>query len=211
MPQQHEILPDSLPGIDLTEGVNRVSGNHELYKKLLLTFYQDNKEKTQQIKQALQANDFNTARHLAHSVKGVSGNISAKRLFAAARNLELELNQESRKNLPEVLGQFTASMDEVMDSLAFLVRMKSSEVTPAPDDSPIDRDSITESIKQLAALLDDFNMDAEQSFQNLNNQLSQHEYKQSMQQLDEAISNLEFDSATEILTDLAETLNIKLC
>ncbi|MCK5189959.1 MAG: hypothetical protein KAR12_07870, partial [Methylococcales bacterium] len=23
MPQQHEILPDSLPGIDLTEGVNR--------------------------------------------------------------------------------------------------------------------------------------------------------------------------------------------
>ena len=211
MPQQHENFPDNLSGFDLTEGLSRVAGNHELYKKLLLSFYQDNKEKAQQIKQALQANDFNTARHLAHSVKGVSGNISAKRLFAAARNLELELNQESRKNLSEVLDKFTASMDEVMDSLAFLARMKSSEVTPAPDDSPINRDVITESIKQLAALLDDFNMDAEQSFQNLNKQLSQHEYKQSMLKLDSAISSLEFDSATEILAELADKLDIKLC
>jgi len=211
MPQQHETLPDSLPGLDLTEGVNRVAGNQQLYKKLLLSFYQDNKEKTQQIKQALQANDFTTARHHAHSVKGVSGNISAKQLFAAARSLELELNQESRENLPEMLDQFTAAMDEVINSLAFLSSIQSSEVSPAPDDSPINRDSITESINELAALLDDFNMDAEQSFQNLNNLLSQHEYKQSMLKLDKSISNLEFDAATEILTELADTLNIKLC
>ena len=211
MPQQHENFPDNLSGFDLTEGLSRVAGNHELYKKLLLSFYQDNKEKAQQIKQALQANDFNTARHLAHSVKGVSGNISAKRLFAAARSLELQLNQESRKNLPELLDQFTAAMDEVMDSLAFLARIKSSEVTPPPDNSPINRDAVAGSIKELAALLDEFNMDAEQSFQNLKNQLSQQQYKQSMQQLEVAISNLEFDSATEILTALADTLNIKLC
>ena len=211
MLQQHEILPDSLPGLDLTKGINRVAGNQELYKKLLLSFYQDNKEKAQQIKQALQANDFNTARHLAHSVKGVSGNISAKRLFATARSLELQLNQESRKNLPELLDQFTTAMDEVMKSLAFLARIKSSEVTPLPDDTPINRDAVAGYIKELATLLDEFNMDAEQSFQNLKNQLSQQQYKQSMLKLDEAISHLEFDSATEILTELADTLNIKLC
>ncbi len=211
MPQQDENFPDNLSGFDLTEGLNRVAGNHELYKKILLSFYQDNKEKTQQIKQALLANDFNTARHLAHSVKGVSGNISAKRLFNTARSLELELNQESRGNLSELLDQFTAAMDEVMNSLAFLAGMKSSEAIPLPDDSPINRNAVAESIKELAVLLDEFNMDAEQSFQSLKNQLSQQKYKQPMQQLEVAISNLEFDSATEILTGLADTLNIKLC
>ena len=141
MPQQQENFPDNLSGFDLTEGLSRVAGNHELYKKLLLSFYQDNKEKTQQIKQALQTNDFSTARHLAHSVKGVSGNISAKQLFAAARSLELELNQESRKNLPELLDQFTTAMDEVMNSLAFLAGIKNAEVTSLPDDSPINKTS----------------------------------------------------------------------
>ncbi len=211
MLHQHETLPDSLPGLALAEGINRVAGNQELYKKLLLSFYQDNKEKTQQIKQALQANDFNTARHLAHSVKGVSGNISANRLFSAARSLELQLNQESQENLSELLDHFIAAMDEVMNSLAFLARIKSSEVTQPTDRSPINRASIAESIKELVALLDEFNMDAEQSFQNLNNQLSQQQYKQAMLKLDQAISNLEFDSATKILIELAESLNIKLC
>ena len=46
IPQQQEPMPDNLPGFDLTEGLNRVAGNTELYKKLLLSFYRGNKEKT---------------------------------------------------------------------------------------------------------------------------------------------------------------------
>ena len=206
--QQHEIIPEKLSGLDLSEGLNRVAGNAELYKKLLLSFYLDNKEKPLQIQQALLANDFNTARHLAHSVKGVSGNISARQLSAAASNLELELNQESRQNLPELLDQFTAAMDEVINSLAFLARINSSEVTPAPDDSPINWGLVAENIQELTTLLDEFDMDAEQSFQSLNKQLSQQQYQQVIQKLDKAITNLEFDLATELLLELADTLNI---
>ena len=206
--QQHDIIPDKLSGIDLSEGLNRVAGNAELYKKLLLSFYQDNRDKPMQIQQALLANDFNTARHLAHSVKGVSGNISAKRLFTVASNLELQLNQESRQNLPELLDQFTAAMEEVINSLAFLARIKSSEVSLPGNNSPINWDSVAENIRELATLLDEFDMDAEQSFRKLNNQLSQHEYQQTMQKLDNAMTNLEFDLATEILLELADTLNI---
>ncbi|WP_428355781.1 Hpt domain-containing protein [Methyloprofundus sp.] len=207
---QHEIIPEKLSGLDLTEGLNRVAGDSELYKKILLSFYLDNKKKPLQIQQALLANDFTTARHLAHSVKGVSGNISAKRLFTAASNLELQLNQESRQNLPELLDQFTAAMDEVINSLAFLDRINSLEVNSSPDDSPINWDSVARNIQELATLLDDFDMDAELSFRSLNNQLSQHQYQQTMHKLDNAMTNLEFDIATEILLDLADTLKIKL-
>ena len=205
---QHEIIPDKLSGLDLSEGLNRVAGNTELYKILLLSFYLNNKEKPLQIQLALLANDYNAARHLVHSVKVVSGNISSNRLFTAASNLELQLNQESRQNLPELLDQFTAAMDEVMNSLAFLTVDNSSEVNSPPDDSPINWDSVAENIQELATLLDEFDMDAEQSFRSLNNQLSQPQYKQTMHKLDNAMTDLEFDLATEILLGLADTLNI---
>ena len=176
----------------------------------MLSFYLDNKEKPLQIQQALLANDFNTARHLAHSVKGVSGNISAKRLFTAASKLEHQLNQESRQNLPELLDQFTAAMDEVINSLAFLARITNSEVTPPSDGNPINWDSVAENIQELATLLDEFDMDAELSFRSLNNQLSQQQYQQTMHKLDKAMTNLEFDLATAILLELADTLNINI-
>ena len=208
--RQCEIIPEKLPGLDLSEGLNRVAGNNELYKKLLLSFYLDNKDKTQQIQQALLANDINTARHLAHSIKGVSGNISAKQLFVAASNLEYQLNQESQQSLPELLDQFIAAMDEVMNSLAFLARTNNSEVTSTPEDSPINWDSVAENMQELAVLLDEFDIDAELSFHRLSNQLSQQRYQQAMHKLDKALTNLEFDLATEILLGLAETLNIKL-
>ena len=65
-------------------------------------------------------------------------------------------------------------------------------------------------MKELAALLGEFNMNAEQSLQGLSSQLSQHEFKEPMHKLDNAINNLEFDTAAEILSGLANTLNIKL-
>lgn len=203
-------MPGSLPGFDLTEGLNRVAGNTALYKKLLLSFYRNNGDKVQQIKQALETNDVTTARHLAHSVKGVSGNISAKRLFAAARDLELQLQQESRENLSELIDQFAAALNEVLSSLGFLASLETTDTNTQADDSPIDTESIAESIKELAALLGDFNMKAEESFMVLNSQLSQREFQEPMHKLDNAISNLEFDSAAEILSELADTLNIKL-
>lgn len=207
---QHEIIPEKLSGLDLSEGLNRVAGNAELYKKLLLSFYLDNQEKPLQIQQALLAEDYNAARHLAHSVKGVSGNISANRLSAAASNLEIQLNQESRQNLPELLDQFTAAMDEVINSLAFLARIKRSEVTSTSDDSPINWGAVAENIQELATLLDEFDLNAEPSFHNLKNQLPQQQYQQAMHKLDKAITNLEFDLAAETLHKLADTLNINI-
>ena len=210
IPQQEESLPNSLPGFDLTEGLNRVVGNTELYKKLLFSFYRDNREKTQEIKQAVETNDFSTARHLAHTIKGVSGNISAKRLFAAARDLEFQLKRGSPENLSELLDQFSLALEEVMDSLAYLSSLETTEIKAEQNDSPIDKDIISKVMKELTAQLSEFNMKAEESFQILKSNLSQHEFIEPMQKLDDAINNLEFDSAEEILSRLADTLNIKL-
>jgi CheY-like chemotaxis protein len=51
-------LPESLPGFDLADGLSRLQGNKKLYRKLLLSFATDYSAVANEIRQALDAEDF---------------------------------------------------------------------------------------------------------------------------------------------------------
>jgi CheY-like chemotaxis protein len=81
-------LPESLPGFDLSDGLKRLQGNKRLYRKLLLNFATDYNGVANEIREALDAEDFEGAHSLVHNLKGLAGNLSAAALQAAAVNLE---------------------------------------------------------------------------------------------------------------------------
>jgi signal transduction histidine kinase/CheY-like chemotaxis protein len=81
-------LPESLPGFDLPDGLMRLQGNKKLYRKLLLNFAADYQETANDIRGALEAQDFDRAHSLVHNLKGLAGNLSATDLQAAAVNME---------------------------------------------------------------------------------------------------------------------------
>ncbi|MBW2408383.1 MAG: PAS domain S-box protein, partial [Deltaproteobacteria bacterium] len=81
-------LPDSLSGFDLADGLKRLQGNKKLYRKLLLSFATDYNALANEIRQALDAEDFDQAHSLVHNLKGLAGNLAATGLQAAAVNLE---------------------------------------------------------------------------------------------------------------------------
>ena len=87
VPEEDE-LPGSLSGFDLAEGLKRLQGNKKLYRKLLLSFATDYKTVATEIRQALDAEDFDQAHSLVHNLKGLAGNLAATELQAAAVNLE---------------------------------------------------------------------------------------------------------------------------
>ena len=80
-------LPD-VPGLNTAEGLLRVAGNKKLYRKLLRQFSNTEADAAQRIASALAENDRALAERLAHSVKGVAGNIGATAVQNAAANLE---------------------------------------------------------------------------------------------------------------------------
>ena len=203
-------LPDSLPGFDLDEGLNRVGGDRNLYKKLLYAFHSDNRQVVLRIREALQQNDLVSAQKMVHAIKGLSGNLSANRLFKSAKELEQELKQGTQKNLDLQLGQFETSMNEVMESLRTLPDLEYRKAEDKSGAVPVDRESVTRTMKTLSSLLADFNMKAEESFQVLQKQMLQDEYKEEREKLEHAITNLEFDTASEILNALADKLNITI-
>ncbi|MEJ2098629.1 MAG: response regulator [Desulfobacterales bacterium] len=82
------VLPDSLPGFDLAEGLKRLRGNQQLYRKLLMDFGGKYTQVAAEIRQALDAGDLKQAHSLIHNLKGLAGNLAATELQASAVELE---------------------------------------------------------------------------------------------------------------------------
>lgn len=80
--------------IDLPEVLERVQNDRELLSELIDIFLADCPVKISAIKQAIQNKDFAQLRDTAHSIKGASGNISAKKLHA----LFLQIEQAGKDN-----------------------------------------------------------------------------------------------------------------
>ena len=96
--------------IDLKDFMERVQDDKELLLELLDIFQEDFVGKRQSLAEALKSNDISKIKEVAHSLKGASGNISAKALHANFLKMEgaaksNDLAQASGL-LSEIDGQF---------------------------------------------------------------------------------------------------------
>ena len=108
-------LPSGIDGLDTSTGLRRVLGKKPLYLSMLRTFIAGQKSAPAEIAKALQGNDRNTAERLAHTLKGVSGNIGADGLQQLAEKLEAAIRErQSRKAVD-------ARLDEVKKPLETLI------------------------------------------------------------------------------------------
>jgi HPt (histidine-containing phosphotransfer) domain-containing protein len=109
LPDEDE-LPESLPGFNLAAGLTRLMGNKRLYRKLLLDFGANYGGVSGEIRQALAAKDFNQAHSLIHNLKGLSGNLEATDLQAAAVEME-KLVKGDQKETPSKIELDKKLMD----------------------------------------------------------------------------------------------------
>jgi CheY-like chemotaxis protein len=122
-PAHEEEFPDTLPGFDLSEGLNRLQGNRKLYKKLLLNFVSQYSAAPDSIRQAIDSKDYDQAHSLVHSLKGVAGNLAAKDLQAATVALE-KLVKHVDANAPPASNELDnklANMKEVLNQAVIAV------------------------------------------------------------------------------------------
>jgi len=120
-----EQLPESLPGFDLADGLKRLQGNKKLYRKLLLDFATDYYEVANEIREALDAQDFDRAHSLVHNLKGLAGNLSATDLQASAVNLEklvkgVDKQDPSSKQLNLKLSELENALMHALESVQSL-------------------------------------------------------------------------------------------
>ena len=94
--QERSAMANALPeveGLDTADGLLRVAGNKNLYLKLLRQFVASEHDAPARIRERLASHDRATAERMAHTVKGVAGNLGAKAVQSAAADLEHAVNK----------------------------------------------------------------------------------------------------------------------
>jgi signal transduction histidine kinase/DNA-binding response OmpR family regulator len=120
--RQDEFLPDALDFINMEAALARLDGNRKLYRRLLLMTHSDHALTAQAIRQALDGKDFELARRLAHTLKGVAGTIGADELRAAAKDLEMAIAEGNAALYAGTLRAVEQNLAVVMASIGQMIR-----------------------------------------------------------------------------------------
>ena len=113
-------LPETIEGIDLKDGLMRVGGNEKLYRSLLMKLRDDYAGTDQEIKDLLQSEKAGEAERLAHTVKGVAGNVGAGQLQEVAAALEHAINEGEADTYEENISAFGKVLKNVVTALGVL-------------------------------------------------------------------------------------------
>ncbi|MEP0339410.1 MAG: PAS-domain containing protein [Alphaproteobacteria bacterium] len=114
-----DALPNVIQGINLSEARTMVRGNDAILRRLLGAFHEKYMDIADEIAALLANGDLETAARTAHTLKGVSGNIRAERVYQAAMALDDQLRSgPGTPGVAACLAELSSALDEVRDSLA---------------------------------------------------------------------------------------------
>ena len=110
----------ALPGIRTDEGLARLGGNKTLYRSLLHRFAHENRRVVQRLATLLSDGDLAGARQVAHSVRGVAGNLGIVEVAATAAALETALIREETAQARGLLAELEMRLASVLAGEAAL-------------------------------------------------------------------------------------------
>ncbi|MBV8552516.1 MAG: response regulator [Acidobacteriaceae bacterium] len=196
------ILP-KVAGIDFADGLKRVAGNKRLYRDLLVQFAAKQADAHAQISAALDSGDRKLAERIAHTVKGVAGNIGMAQVQGAAAKLEAAIREESSQ-LPSLLEEFASILGWQVDAIR---QASGGSATSRPDEKPTSAFNVevaSAAVARLRALVAASDGDAEDGFLNLQKALAGTIEKPLLDALSAAINEFDFDTALLKLDEIAE-------
>jgi len=197
----------SLNGIDFESGIKRVAGNTKLYRSLLTKFLGNNLTFNKDVRTLVNKGKQEDAIRAAHSLKGVSGNIGAKELHLASKELEALLGQKpfNAVNAEKGLELLNPALSRVLDSIQVWLDTTTKDIKPAVE-KPLDIEKVKAQIKTLDAALKEYDADAGQIFEDLRDLTGSMEVDSELIIMENAIGNYDFDKAREALQALSDKL-----
>ncbi len=203
-----------LTGIDVDSGLDRIGGDYEAYRSLLIKFYKNHDHALDEIKMNLKKGDTQKSESLVHTLKGVSGNIGANSLYRALEDLDSAL--KTGGSIPDNLFEQTEErLKEVLSSISTLTVKGETEDTVNGDVMASDKRSEEDTAKleryfyELATLIEDSDTDSEQYLEEINAYLSLHVRPRELKELEKKLSLYDYKGAMETLTGIVKGINIR--
>ncbi len=205
-PQAEPTFPE-LPGSDVGEGIRRAGGNQELYRKLVVSFCNQNEGVTQRINDALENGEILLAREMLHTLKGSSATIAAKDVSAAAAATESALRTSS--GYGGQLSILDEKLKVVLDGAHVLRRFQPSDDDGGIENAtPPDKNELVHLLGELSGFLKENNIEAGTTFNKVKRLLANSLVRDEVEHLERSLDELDFEKAAGFLRDISQRLNL---
>lgn len=153
-PEVESAFPFKLQSIDAEEGLLHVGGNQNLYRRLLVKFRDTYAEAAADIAARIGLQDTEGARRLAHSIKGLSGNLGARTLFSVATKLEGAIQRQGTEGLQTIIEELDRELRGIARELEVLQECPPAEMSRSgPQTTPVNTALETGSPADLLSIL----------------------------------------------------------
>jgi two-component system sensor histidine kinase/response regulator len=140
-------------GLDVADGLLRLAGNRALYRKLLTQFVEQQAAAPDRIAALLDAGGHAEAERLAHTLKGVAGNLGARGIQAAAAELERAIAGRGERGGIEALRQRAGTeLGGLIERLRPVLDVAATSAPAAPS-APVALEPL---IREMRKRLDEF-------------------------------------------------------
>jgi CheY-like chemotaxis protein len=207
--------PADLPaieGVDVADGLVRVAGNARLFRSLLEQFAGKQAGAADEIAGALARGDRKAAERVAHTLKGVAGNLGIRRIQASAEKLERALRDGdaapgSSTRSPAALSEFASLLGPQIEAIRRALGLSGSGGRGAAPDTiaakPYDAAAGRAAIGRLRKLLASSDGGAADVFDEVSGALAGAVARPRLEALGEAIQEFDFEGALSKLDAIA--------
>lgn len=186
----------SIPGLELAEVLPRINHNHTLLNKILTEFIQDQGEIISRIHHFLAVGRPEVAVRLAHTLKGVAGNIGATELEKSACELQNLLNQPGAQQL---LTYHLQQTGQQLQRVVKEIRRYLEQLTVPEPRARLPQAAFLARLRQLLLLLADYDNAALAVSDELESDLIALYGEEWFSQFKNALNYFDFEGAYESL------------
>nr|WP_315490328.1 response regulator [uncultured Rhodoferax sp.] len=194
------VLPElpTIAGLDREAGIRRVLGNVQRYVAMLRGFVETQADAAAYIRAAVAAQDMQKATRLAHTLKGLAGNIAAPELVRDAEAVEQVLRRAAETaNVVPLLGTLETALGKQVSAIRAALPVD-GETAADTHDNAADPLKLAAVCQQLRNLLTNDDGNAERVLAEHANMLRMA-YPQHFSELQAAVNRFDSERGLEIL------------
>ncbi|MFT5759570.1 MAG: two-component system sensor histidine kinase/response regulator [Alteromonadaceae bacterium] len=192
----------NLPGIDVTTGLKRLSGDFKTYQRILVSFRDRYSNAVSEITEHIEQGQWKEAAFIIHSLKGSSGNIGAEQIYLDAGDLEKACGGNDINLTMHAIENLSNNFQPVLKGLNTL-KIEEPISTPLKSNSDIIKPVVL--IKELNELNNFLDIDLNKSkylLKSIELQVNGSPWGNDIKDLVYAFNAFDIDTAKEIISDI---------
>ncbi len=180
--------------INTKEGLTRIGNNISVYVKILHKFYANNQNFAQEANNAWKAGDTELLVRIAHTIKGVAGNLGIAELNLESKNLEYK----ARDNFNNLTPDDIQKVDTILQKV--LCEIKEKIITDKPDKTKaLQLDNIKDKLYIIIDKLKNYDTEAGKLWEEIK---TVEECEDICKKITESINGYDFDTALKLIDEM---------